>query len=153
VSYAGPLAGPVLPFGAVSSQVAQSEAARDAALWNYRLAIENAFGDVDNALVASQKIKEQLAAQTRLVAALQDYSRLARLQYDGGYTAYSTVLQAEQSLFPAELTLASVRTSLAVSSVNVYKAMGGGWVDAADAASGSGVTLPSPDPCAAPPLF
>jgi len=152
-SYAGQLAGPIFTFGAVSSQVAQSEAARDAALWNYRLAIENAFGDVDNALVASQKLKEQLAAQTRLVAALQDYSRLARLQYDGGYTAYSTVLQAEQSLFPAELTLASVRTSLAVSSVNVYKAMGGGWVDAADAASGSGVTLPSPDPFAAPPLF
>ncbi len=51
--------------------------------------------------MASQKLQEQLAAQERLVAALKDYARLAKLQYDGGYTSYTTVLQAEQSLFPA----------------------------------------------------
>ena len=51
--------------------------------------------------------EEQLAAQKKLVAALQDYARLANLQYTGGYTSYTTVLQAEQSLFPAELTLAT----------------------------------------------
>ena len=53
-----------------------------------------------NALIANQKLQEQAAAQARLVAALQDYSRLATLQYNGGYTSYTTVLQAEQSLFP-----------------------------------------------------
>ena len=84
--------------------------------------------------VANQKLQEQLGAQTRLVAALQDYSRLARLQFTGGYTSYSTVLQAEQSLFPAELQLASVRAQVFASSVNVYKSMGGGWVDIADKA-------------------
>ena len=122
--------------------MAQAEGARDAALWNYRLAIRNAFGDVENALVANGKIEEQLAAQGRLVSSLKDYARLARLQYNGGYAPYSTVLQAEQSLFPAELTLAAVRTSMLASSANVYKAMGGGWVDIADAMSGSAVSLP-----------
>ena len=143
-SYAGQLVGPIFTFGAISGQVAQAEAARDAALWNYRLAIRNAFGDVDNALVANGKVAEQLAAQGRLVSSLRDYARLARLQYDGGYAPYSTVLQAEQSLFPAELTLAAVRTSMLASSANVYKAMGGGWVDIADAMSGSSVSLPPP---------
>ena len=143
-SYAGQLVGPIFTFGAISGQVAQAEAARDAALWNYRLAIRNAFGDVDNALVANGKIAEQLAAQGRLVSSLKDYARLARLQYNGGYAPYSTVLQAEQSLFPAELTLAAVRTSMLASSANVYKAMGGGWVDIADAMSGSAVSLPPP---------
>jgi multidrug efflux system outer membrane protein len=142
-SYAGQLVGPIFTFGAISGQVAQAEAARDAALWNYRLAIRNAFGDVDNALVANGKIAEQLAAQGRLVSSLKDYARLARLQYNGGYAPYSTVLQAEQSLFPAELTLAAVRTSMLASSANVYKAMGGGWVDIADAMSGTAVPLPS----------
>ena len=85
------------------------EAAQQAALYNYAFSIQNAFGDVDNALVANSKLKDQLAAQERLVAALKDYSRLAKLQYDGGYAPYSTVLQAEQTLFPAELTLAAVR--------------------------------------------
>jgi multidrug efflux system outer membrane protein len=152
-SYAGQLTGPIFTFGLVSGQVAQAEASRDAALWNYRLSIENAFGDVDNALVANQKLKDQLAAQGRLVAALRDYSRLAKLQYDAGYVPYSTVLQADQTLFPAELTLASVRTSMLASAGNIYKAMGGGWVDAADATSGSSAPLPSPDPWARPPLF
>jgi multidrug efflux system outer membrane protein len=151
-SYAGQLAGPIFTFGSISGQVAQSEAARDAALWNYRLAIQNAFGDVDNALVANQKLQDQLAAQGRLVKALSDYSRLARLQYDGGYTSYTTVLQAEQSLFPAQLQLAAVRTSMLASSANIYKAMGGGWVATADAMTGSTVPLPPADPWARPPL-
>src|SRR6185312_16129138 len=105
---------------AVSGQVAQAEAAQTASLYNYRLSIQNAFADVDNALAANQNVKAQLAAQERLVAALTDYARLAQLQYDGGYTSYTTVLQAQQSLFPAELTLASVRASVFTSAANIY---------------------------------
>ena len=130
-SYAGQVAGPIFTFGSVSGQVAQAEAAQKAALYNYQLSIQNAFSDVENALVASQKLQQQQDAQAKLVAALKDYARLATLQYNGGYTSYTTVLQAEQSLFPAELTLASVRASVFASSVNIYKAMGGGWVDLA----------------------
>ena len=141
-SYAGQLTGPIFTFGAVSGQVAQAEGAQQAALFSYRLAIQNAFGDVDNALVANQKLKQQLVAQERLVAALKDYARLSKLQYDGGYTSYTTVLQAEQSLFPAELALASVRASVFTSSVNIYKAMGGGWIVDADKLTGD--TAPSP---------
>ena len=70
------------------------------------------------------------------MAALKDYARLANLQFNGGYTSYTTVLQAEQSLFPAELTLAAVRASVFSSSVNIYKAMGGGWVVEADRLTG-----------------
>jgi multidrug efflux system outer membrane protein len=148
-SYAGTLAGPIFSFGAVSGQVAQAEAAQQAALLNYQLSVRNAFADVDNALVANQKLLEQLDAQIKLVAALQQYNELARMQYDGGYTSYSTVLQAEQALFPAELNLASIRAQVFASSVNIYKAMGGGWVAQADRLTGS--TPPSPPPRAVPP--
>ena len=136
-SYAGQAIGPIFTFGAVSGQVAQAEGGQQAALYNYRLAIQTAFGDVDNALIASQKLQDQIAAQGRLVAALKDYERLAMLQYNGGYTSYTTVLQAQQSLFPAELTLTSLRAQLVASSVNIYKAMGGGWVTLADQATAS----------------
>ena len=131
-NYSGSITGPIFTFGAVRGQVAQAEAARDAALASYRQAIRNAFSDVDNALVARQKLEQQYAAQQRLVVALREYSRLSRLQYQEGYTGYSTVLQAEQTLFPAELSLASLRAALFASAVNLYKAMGGGWVDLAD---------------------
>jgi multidrug efflux system outer membrane protein len=131
-SYAGQAIGPIFSFGAISGQVVQATAAQQAALYSYQLAIQNAFADVENSLVAAQKLKEQQAAQEKLVAALKDYARLATLQYNGGYTSYTTVLQAEQSLFPAELTLAAVRASVFSANVNIYKAMGGGWIVAAD---------------------
>jgi multidrug efflux system outer membrane protein len=151
-NYAGQIIGPIFTFGAVSGQVAQSEAAQQAALLNYRFSIQNAFADVDNALVANMKLKDQLAAQERLVVALKDYARLAKLQYDGGYAPYSTVLQAEQSLFPAELTLAAVRASVFTSAANTYKAMGGGWVTEADKLTGT--TIPGVSaPPGLPPLF
>ena len=137
-NYSGSITGPLFTFGAVSGQVAQAEAAQNAALNSYQQAIRNAFSDVDNALIARQKLEQQFAAQQRLVVALREYSRLSRLQYDGGYTGYSTVLQAEQTLFPAELSLAALRASLYASAVNVYKAMGGGWIDAADSLTSVG---------------
>jgi multidrug efflux system outer membrane protein len=135
-NYAGQIVGPIFTFGAVGGQVAQTEAAQRAALASYRLAVQNAFADVDNTLVANLKITEQLAAQERLVSALSDYQRLAKLQYDGGYVPYSTVLQAEQTLFPAELELAALRASALNSAANIYKAMGGGWIDEADRLTG-----------------
>ena len=151
-NYAGTLTGPIFTFGLVSGQVTQAEAGQQAALYNYQQSIQNAFSDVDNALIANQKLQEQAAAQARLVAALSDYARLATLQYNGGYTSYTTVLQAEQSLFPAELTLASVRSQVFTSSVNIYKAMGGGWVDLADRATGS-TSVPVSERTARQPLF
>ena len=152
-SYAGQIAGPIFTFGAVSGQVAQAEGAQQSALYNYLAAIQNAFADVENALVANQKLKDQQAAQERLVAALQSYARLATLQYNGGYTSYTTVLQAEQSLFPAELTLASLRASVFSSSVNIYKAMGGGWVVAADGMTGDSAPPAAERGTGLPPLF
>jgi multidrug efflux system outer membrane protein len=132
-NYAGSVVGPIFTAGLVSGQVAQAEATRQAALFNYRQTIQSAFADVSTALSARQTLLERLASQEKLVRSLQDYSRLARLQYEGGYAPYSTVLQAEQTLFPAELTLATLRAQSASSVASIYKALGGGWVDRADA--------------------
>jgi len=152
-SYAGQLVGPIFSFGAVSGQVAQAEAAQKAALYNYQYSIQNAFADVENSLVANQKLVEQQAAQERLVNALKSYAQLATLQFNGGYTSYTTVLQAEQSLFPAELQLASLRASVFSSSVNIYKAMGGGWVVEADKMTGDTAPPPADRDTGFPPLF
>jgi multidrug efflux system outer membrane protein len=131
-SYQGSIAGPIFTGGAIKGQVRQAEAARKGAELAYRLAVQSAFADVDDALVARAKLGEQLAAEGRLVAAAKEYSRLARMQFDGGVAPYFTVLQAEQQLFPAELNEVQLRASLFAATVNVYKAMGGGWVVEAD---------------------
>jgi len=130
--YSGSVTGPIFTAGAISGQVRQAEAAREAALFAYESSIQSAFVDVENALIARTKIGEQIEAQARLVDAAREYVRLARLQYQGGYVPYSTVLQAEEQLFPAELNYAQYNASLYTSLINIYKAMGGGWVAEAD---------------------
>ena len=135
-SYAGSITGPIFTGGTISGQVRQAEAGQEAALLSYESAIQSAFADVENALVSRGKIGEQLDAQGRLVKASREYERLAWLQYNGGYTPYFTVLQAQQQLFPAELNWAQTRASLFISLVNIYKAMGGGWVNEADKLTG-----------------
>lgn len=141
-SYAGSITGPIFAAGAISSQVRQARAAREAALLGYENAIESAFADVENALSSRQKLALQLEARARLVHASKEYERLALLQYNGGYVPYSTVLQAQEKLFPAELDLVQARTSVFSSLVTIYKAMGGGWVTEAAASSMS----PTPAP-------
>ena len=126
-SYTGSITGPIFTGGAIFSQVKQTEAARKAALFSYELTIQSSFADAENALVARSKLVDQVQAQKRLVEANSDYVRLARLQYDGGYAPYSTVLQAEQQLLPSELNYVQYRAALFTSLVNIYKAMGGGW--------------------------
>ena len=129
-SYTGSVTGPIFTAGGISGQVKQAEAGRDAALITYESSIQSAFADVENALVACQKLAEQLRAQERLVKASKEYARLAQLQYKGGYATYLTVLNAQQQLFPAELNHAQYLASAFTSYVNSYKAMGGGWVTA-----------------------
>ena len=78
---------------------------------------------------------------------------LARLQFDGGYTSYSTVLQAEQQLFPAELNQATIRAQLYASFVGIYQALGGGWVNKADDLSPqpmAGTLTPADEKASAP---
>jgi len=146
-NYGGSLTGPVFTAGAISGQVQQAEAVRDALLLNYELSIQNAFSDVENALVARQKIAEKIQAQERLVKACNEYVRLAKIQYHAGYAPYSTVLQAEQQLFPAELKYAQTRASLFASLAQIYLVTGGGWVTDADCMTGlSGCNLPCDKP-------
>ena len=79
---------------------------------------------------AQQKI-EELRSKRSLVMSLEDYSRLANAQYQGGYTGYFTVLQAEQSLLPQQISLAEVKSRALNSVAQVYQALGGGWIDQA----------------------
>jgi len=130
-SFAAGLTAPIFNAGAIAGQVQQAEAGQRLALANYDKTVQAAFGDVEDALISTQKSREILAAQQRQVAALADYRRLARLRYDNGYTSYIEVLDAERSLFEAQIAYTQQQDVVLTSLIAIYKAMGGGWVDAA----------------------
>lgn len=131
-SYAGAVTLPIFTAGSISGLVRQAEAQQQQALYEYQKAIQVAFQDVADSLVSLQKTRDQLVVQGRQVDALRTYSHLARLRYEGGYTSYIEVLDAERSLFNAQLSYAQAQGTVFTSTVSLYKAMGGGWVTDAE---------------------
>ncbi|PCE32223.1 efflux transporter outer membrane subunit [Burkholderia ubonensis] len=131
-SFAGSATLPIFTGGNITGQVHQAEARQQEALYAYQKAIEVAFQQVEDALIGLQKSREQLATQARQIDALRTYERLARLRYEGGYTSYIEVLDAERTLFNAELSYTQTRSATLTSLVNLYMAMGGGWVVTAE---------------------
>lgn len=131
-SMGGTLAGPLITFGAISGQVKQAEAVSRQLLVRYEQTIQNAFREVEDSLVATLKGREQLLSQGRQLESLADYARLSRLRYEAGSVNYLQVLDAERSLFAAQLSRVQTQAALFGAYINVYKAMGGGWIDLAD---------------------
>jgi multidrug efflux system outer membrane protein len=126
--YGGSLGLPIFTAGLLAGQVQVAESLQQQALFAYQKAIQDAFRSVDDALIDQDKTRMQLAAQGRQVASLQQYSDTARLRYDNGYTSFLEVLDAERSLFNAQLSYAQTQQTLLQASINLYKAMGGGWM-------------------------
>lgn len=134
-SYAGTVTAPVFTGGSIKGQVGIAEARQQQALFAYRKAIQSAFQEVDDALIAGQKSREELAAQAQRLEALRNYARLAHLRHDNGYSGYLEVLDAERGLFSAELDYTRTKSDTYFALIDLYKAMGGGWVVAAAAAA------------------
>ncbi len=131
-SWAVPAALPIFTGGAISGQVRAAEAIQQQTLLSYQQSIQTAFREVEDALIDQKKSREQISAQGRQVDALRNYARIARLRYDNGYTSYIEVLDAERSLFNADLSYTQTQGVLFLSLVNLYKSMGGGWVVTAE---------------------
>ena len=89
-------------------------------------------GLINDALVGVQKTAEALVANQARVKALREYARLSRLRFENGTASYLDVLYADNELFSAELAAVSANSDRAVQLISVYKALGGGWVDAVD---------------------
>jgi multidrug efflux system outer membrane protein len=136
-SFGGGLLQPIFNAGRINSQVAQAEALERQALATYRKSIISAFQDVENALIDRTKFGEIREQQERNVEALQRFRDLAELRYSEGATIYLEVANAEQSLFNAQLEYVATQSQLFQSYANLYKAMGGGWVEDANALAGN----------------
>jgi multidrug efflux system outer membrane protein len=131
-SVGGGLFGPIFDGGRIAGNVRASEAVQRQALVNYLQVVQQAFREVDDALINTAKTREILAAQKRHVDALKDYARFARLRYDEGQVSYIEVLDADRRLFDAELVYEGNQADVYAALVSVYKAMGGGWVAEAE---------------------
>ena len=123
------VSGPVFTFGGIAGQVDSAEAQEQQAQLVYQLTILNAFRETNDALTGAEKKASEVAEQQKRVDALREFARLSNLRFEKGVTGYLDVLIAENELFSAELAAVRLRADRDTQVINVYRAMGGGWVD------------------------
>jgi outer membrane protein, multidrug efflux system len=126
-SYGGQVSQPIFTGGALRGNLKLAQSQYQQALIAYRQSIQNAFGDVSDALIGYQKFHQVRVHQEDTVKDLQESVRLSDMRYKGGTTTYLEVLDGQRSLFSAELTLAGARGTEYQSLVQLYRALGGGW--------------------------
>lgn len=126
------LLGPIFTAGKVAGQVQTAEAVQQAALAGYQKAILSAFKEFDDGLVAKTKSNERQNNQSKRVAALQNYLRLSKIRYDEGYTSYLEVLDALRQYYEGQIELVQARNDTFEALIQLYRAMGGGWIVATE---------------------
>lgn len=132
------LTGPVLNAQVLGFQQEAVEAQAEQALAQYQQAVLTAFREVEDALIAVHTTRTQNEAQRQQVTALQSALKMAELRYKGGLANYLDVLVARRNLFDAELALTGTRRLHLVSVLQLYKALGGGWMPDTEATKNNG---------------
>lgn len=122
----------IFDAGKTYYHVDETMAIRAEILASYRQTIFTAFQEVSDALIAVQKNLELVKEHQRQVKILGEYLFLAQARYEEGEVDYLNVLDAERLLFNAELNLAAAYGDHLTAIVNLYGALGGGWVEDAD---------------------
>ena len=121
------LALPIFDAGRRSARVEQAEARREQALAVYQRSIESGFREVSDALVnLAETAASEAELRSRLEAA-RGALELSTLRYESGYSPYLEVLDAQRTANDAELALVRNRLARLVFSVDLMKALGGGW--------------------------
>ena len=123
----GSLTQPIFQGGKLRGQLQLSQHEKEEMVLNYQKTIAGAFRDVSNALIAVNKQRAAREQQEKLVAAARDATELARTRYQGGATSYLEVLTTDSNLFSAQLNLVNTQQGEALSLVQLYSALGGGW--------------------------
>jgi len=124
---AGLVAQPIYEGGRIKSNYRLAWAQRDEAELTYKQTVQQAFGDVSNALVGytqSRLFRMKIEEQT---ATYKETARLANVRFEGGYTSFLEVLVTQQQYFTSELGLAQAWFAEMNNYVQLYQSLGGGW--------------------------
>jgi multidrug efflux system outer membrane protein len=118
---------PIFTGGRLIGQQRVAAARADQAQAAYQQTVLTALQEAGDALVGVRTARDQLAAQETQAAALRRALDLATVRYQSGVSNYLEVLDAQRSLFDAELAESQAALQELVAAVRLYKALGGSW--------------------------
>jgi outer membrane protein, multidrug efflux system len=125
------LALPIFDGGRRDARVDQAVARQRQALAGYQKAVETGFREVAEGLT---NVAESGNAESELadrLKAARDALELSNLRYEAGYSPFLEVLDAQRTANEAELAFVRNRQNRLSYSVDLMKALGGGWSDGA----------------------
>jgi len=123
---------PIFTAGRLSADLDVAKVNRDIFIARYENAIQTAFREVSDALVANTTYQDQLLAQKANLTANEEYYTLARDRYQQGVDSFLILLDAQRSLYSSRQNYLVLRFAQLANQVNLYKVLGGGWKEQAE---------------------
>lgn len=120
---------PIFNAGRNQANLDVAEIRQQQSVVNYEQKIQNAFKEVADALALRQSLADQISAQQRYLASLQITRQRAGTLYQHGAVSYIEVLDAERSLFATQQTLLDLNYARQVNEIQLFTALGGGWLE------------------------
>jgi multidrug efflux system outer membrane protein len=120
---------PIFAGGRNLANYRRSQAAFEEAIARYRQQVLVAFGDVEDSLSGIRHLADQFAAQQRALAQARRAADLATQRYRSGIVAYIEVIDANRDALQTERGSAQLTGQRLITSVQLIKALGGGWND------------------------
>jgi multidrug efflux system outer membrane protein len=130
---------PIFNAGRNKRRVEVRESQQRQAVYDYERTLLQALREVEDSLIGLRKAGEQRGSQRDRVTAERKVLELSELRYRGGVADYLEVLDAQRSLFTAEIDETESVSEHVTSLIRLYKALGGGWPTAPE-------TPPPPQP-------
>jgi len=124
---AGSIAEPIFKRRELRTQYEIAKLQREQAVIQFRQSVLKAIGEVSDALVQTNKLKEQEQIAISQVDTLHNAVFSARLLFRSDLANYLEVITAQENALQAELNLASLRRQELSAVVELYRSLGGGW--------------------------
>jgi len=127
-SAGGSLLGPIFQFGKNKKRAEMARYETMTLLYNYENTVMLAFKEVEDALIGVETLQAELIAQEMRFKAATNAEMLSNKRYLLGETSYLEVLDSQRQSFEAQLDYTQTRMNLLSTYVQLYKALGGGWL-------------------------
>jgi len=137
---------PIFAGGALRGKVEVRQSQQRQAVYAYEKTLLQALREVEDALVSLRKIGQQREQQRERATAESQVVELAELRYKGGVSSYLEVLDAQRSLFNAQIDDATTASEHTRSLIQLYKALGAGWPVPSTKAAASATPAATPAP-------
>ncbi len=132
------LLGTLFDGGRRRATVEQAEANYDATVAAYRESVLDAFQTVEDNLSALRVLADEATQQVAATTAAERSLALTRNRYNAGIATYLEVITAQNAAYANERNTVDLRIRQMTASVNLIKALGGGWTTG-DLPSGAAV--------------